>query len=74
MQRIEGACCAVLCLVSQPRLTLCDPMDCSPPGSSVHGESPGKNTEVSYWPSSREYSQPRAQTQVSRIAGLFLTI
>ena len=25
---------------------LCDPMDCSPPGSSVHGDSPGKNTRV----------------------------
>ena len=24
--------------------TLCDPMDCSPPGSSVNGISPGKNT------------------------------
>ena len=24
--------------------TLCDPMDCSPPGSSVHGDSPGRNT------------------------------
>ena len=24
---------------------LCDPMDHSPPGSSVHGDSPGKNTE-----------------------------
>ena len=24
--------------------TLCDPMDCSPSGSSVHGDSPGKNT------------------------------
>ena len=24
-------------LASQSRLTLCDPMDCSPPGSSVHG-------------------------------------
>ena len=24
----------------------CDPMDCSPPGSSVHGYSPGKNTAV----------------------------
>ena len=28
------------------RLTLCDPMDHSPPGSSVHGDSPGKNTAV----------------------------
>ena len=27
-------------------LTLCDPMDYSPPGSSVHGDSPGKNTGV----------------------------
>ena len=26
--------------------TLCDPMDCSPPGSSVHGDSPGKKTGV----------------------------
>ena len=26
--------------------TLCDPMDCSSPGSSVHGDSPGKNTGV----------------------------
>ena len=25
-------------------LTLCDSMDCSPPGPSVHGHSPGKNT------------------------------
>ena len=40
------ACCAVLCSVSQSCSTLCDPMDCSPPGSSVHGDSPGKNTEV----------------------------
>ena len=36
----------VLCLVAQSCLTLCDPMDCSPPGSSVHGDSPGKNTGV----------------------------
>ena len=27
----------VLCLVTQLCLTVCDPMDCSPPGSSVHG-------------------------------------
>ena len=27
-------------------LTPCDPMDCSPPDSSVHGDSPGKNTWV----------------------------
>ena len=37
---------AALCLVTQSRLTLCDPIDCSPPGSSVHGDSPGKDTRV----------------------------
>ena len=42
---LEGTL-AVLGLVSQSRLTLCDPMDCSPPGSSIHGDSPGKNTAV----------------------------
>ena len=26
--------------------TLCKPMDCGPPGSSVHGDSPGRNTGV----------------------------
>ena len=36
----------VLRLVSQSCPTLCDAMDCSPPGSSVHGGSPGKNTGV----------------------------
>ena len=35
-----------MCLVAQLCLTLCDPVDCSLPGSSVHGDSPGKNTGV----------------------------
>ena len=33
-------------LVAQLCPTVCDAMDCSPPGSSVHGDSPGKNTLV----------------------------
>ena len=37
---------AVLCLVTQSCLTLCDPVDCIPPGSYVHRDSPGKNTGV----------------------------
>ena len=32
--------------VAQPCPTLCDPMDCTPPGFSAHGDSPGKNTGV----------------------------
>ena len=35
-----------MCLVAQWYPTLYDHMDCSPPGSSVHGDSPGKNTGV----------------------------
>ena len=32
------------CAQSYP--ALCDPMDCSPSGSSVHGDSPSRNTGV----------------------------
>ena len=39
-------CVLYMCLVAQLYPTLCDPMDHSPPGSSVHGDSPGKNTGV----------------------------
>ena len=35
-----------VCLVAQLCWTVCDPMDCSPPGSSVLWDSPGKNTRV----------------------------
>ena len=37
---------AVLCLLAQSCPTLCNPVDCSPPGSSLHGDSPGQNTGV----------------------------
>ena len=35
-----------VCMPGKSCLTLCDPVDCSPPGSSVHGDSSGKNTRV----------------------------
>ena len=35
-----------VCLAVQSCPSLCDPMDYSPPGSSVHGDSPGKDTGV----------------------------
>ena len=34
--------------LSRIRVSLCNPMDCNPPGSSVHGDSPGQNTGVGY--------------------------
>ena len=40
------AVCMFLCLDAQCCLTLWNTRDCSPPGSSVHGDSPGKNTGV----------------------------
>ena len=46
-------------------LTLWDFMDCSPPGSSVHGILQSRILEWVAMPSSRGSSQPRGQTQVS---------
>ena len=54
-------------------LTLCDSMDYSLPGSSVHGDSPGEKTGVGC-PSSSGSFQSRYQTQASHIAGGLLTI
>ena len=46
-----------------------DPVDCSPPGSSVHGIFQARILEWVAVSSSRESSQPRDWTRVSRIAG-----
>ena len=43
--------------------TLCDPMDYSPPGSSVHGILQARILEWVAMPSSRGSSQPRDQSQ-----------
>ena len=64
-------CCAVLCLVTQLCLSLCDPKDCNPPGSSVHGDSPGKNTGVGCHALLQGIFPTQNQSQVSRIAGRF---
>ena len=54
--------------------TLCDPMDCSPPGSSVHGILQARILEWVAIPFSGGSSQPRNQTQVFYIAGRLFTI
>ena len=46
VEQIPYLCMYVLSLQLCP--TLCDPMDCSPPGSFVHDGSPGKNTGVGF--------------------------
>ena len=64
----------MLILVTQSCLTLCDPMDCSLPCSSVHGILQARILEWVAIPFSRGSSQPRDWTQVSCIAGGFFTI
>ena len=49
----------------QSWLTLCDPMVCSPPGSSVHGILLAKMLKWVAMPSSRGSFQPRDLTHVS---------
>ena len=52
----------------QSCLTLCDPIDCSPPGSSIHGISQTRILEWVVISSSRGSSPPRDQTRVSCIS------
>ena len=64
------------CVCAQLCLTLCNPMDCSPAGSSVHGILSARILEWVAMPSSRGSSRPRDQTcisYVSCIAGRFFT-
>ena len=49
-------------LVTQSCSTLCDPMDCGPPGSSVHGILQARILEWVAISFSRGSSQPRDQT------------
>ena len=60
--------------VTQSCLTLCNPMDCSPPGSTVLGILQARILEWLAISLSRGSSWPRAWTWVSCIAGRFFTI
>ena len=48
-------------------MTLCDPMDCSPPGSSVRGLSQARILEWVAISFSKGLSRPRDQTHVSLV-------
>ena len=61
-------------LVAQLCLTLCDPTDCSPPGSNVLGIFQARILEWVAIPFCRGSSWPRDQTQLSCIADRFLTV
>ena len=51
----------------QSCLTLCNPMDCSPPGSSVQGILQARILEQVAMPSSRGSSQPREWTEIDNL-------
>ena len=53
--------------------TLCDPMDCSLPGSFVHGISQARILESIAISFSRGSSRPRAQTNISYMSGKCFT-
>ena len=59
----------VCVLAAQACLTLCNCMDCSPPGSPVHGILQARILEWVAIPFSRGSSPPRDRTQVSCTAG-----
>ena len=68
--------CSVKVKVTQSCPALCDPMDCSLPGSSVHGILQARILEPVALPSSRGPSWPRNQTPIScssYSAGRFFT-
>ena len=52
----------------------CNPLNCGPPGSSVHGILQARILEWVAMPSSRGLSQSRDWTQVSRLTGGFITV
>ena len=63
-------CC---CLVAESCATLCDPVDCSPPGSSVH-----RISKKEYWrglpfPSPGDLSEPGIEPKSPALAGGFFT-
>ena len=63
----------MLVLAAQSCLTLCDPMDCSPPGSSVHEIFQARILEWIAISFSGGSSHPRDRTWVSCTAGRFFT-
>ena len=71
---ISPSCLRECVLVTQSCLTLCDPMDCSPPGFCVLGILQARIPEWIAMPFSRGSSPPRDQTLISCIVGRFFTI
>ena len=68
LAKLEVFIICVLCLAAQSCPTLCDPMDCSLPGSSVPGILQARILEWVAMPCSTGSSQPRDRAQVSSLS------
>ena len=62
------------CFVAKSCPTFCDPMDCSPPGSSLHGISQARLLEWVAISFCRGSSRPRDQPMSSALAGGYLPL
>ena len=65
----DGFCC----LVAKSCPTLCDPMDCITPGSSVHGVLQARILERVTFPSPGDLPRPGIKPTSLALAGRFLT-
>ena len=67
----RSSCCG---LVAQPCPTLCDPIDCSLPGSSVHGISQARVLERGcHFPTPGDLPDPEIEPTSSALVGKFST-
>ena len=67
----------LVCLLTQPCLTPCDPMNCSPPGSSVHGISQARILEWVAFPPTGDLPDPGIEAVLfvsHALAGRFLNM
>ena len=62
------------CLVAKSCPTLCDSVDCSPPGSSVHGISQVRVLEWVPIPFSKDLPDPGIESVSPALAGRFFTV
>ena len=69
-----GLNCFLCYSLNQSCPNFCDPIDCSPPGSSVHGVLQARILEWVAIPFSRESSQPKCWTWVSCLVGRRFTV
>ena len=75
LQKLTASCPAYLHVwLCSVKSDSCDPTDCSPPGSSVHGDSPGKSTGVGCHPLLQGIFLTQRSSTNSHVAVRFFTI